>query len=177
MNDPDICVQCGAMHATCCQISPGREESCFPLSLEERRKLERCGVFISGPRFALSSNSKTFLRHLRRLFPQDALALHRLFPLDASHHRLALTPRGHCVFLGATGCMMRMEDRPYYCRLYPFWFIGKRLSGFASSACLAVQCSPSLTGLCSLFNTSESALWDLYTRLRVAWGIDHHVEM
>lgn len=36
-------------------------------------------------------------------------------------HRL-LTYGDRCIFLGAGGCTLTYEVRPYYCRLYPFWF-------------------------------------------------------
>jgi Fe-S-cluster containining protein len=116
-------------------------------------------------------NTKLFLRYLRRLFPQDAAVLNRLFPLNKTHHRLALASDGSCVFLSPLGCIVAEEDRPFYCRIYPFWFVGKRLTGFASSACLALQYSNTPEDLFPLFNTNRSALWELYWQLRVSWGM------
>lgn len=117
-------------------------------------------------------NTKPFLRHLRRLFPRDAAVLGRLFPLNKPHTRLALTSDGSCVFLGPCGCVVPEKDRPLYCRMYPFWFVGKRLTGFASSTCLALQSSRTPEGLFPLFNTNRPALWELYSQLRLSWGMD-----
>lgn len=173
MSDPSICSRCAKLHPTCCRISPGREDFCFPLSPAERRLLEQHHVLENGLHFAQSDNTPAFLCQLRRLFPRDLSAIKRLFPLHQKHDRLALTIDGACVFLGPSGCSVPVQDRPLYCRIYPFWFVGKRLTGFASPSCLAVQVATSPEGWLSLFNTDQSALWETYLLLRKSWGLDH----
>jgi len=173
MNNPDICVQCAARNPTCCRIPPGQDECCFPLGAAERRKLERHLPHAPGPHYAQSDNSRFFLRHLRRLFPREAAALDRLFPADKKHHRLALTADGRCVFLGPAGCVVPTEDRPYYCRIYPFWFVGRKLTGFASPACLALSSARTPEALLPLFAANREALWEIYAQLRLCWGLDN----
>lgn len=171
MNDPDICARCAEKYPTCCRISPGQEDSCFPLSRREQERLEQFTGSLPGPAFVQSKNTKPFLRQLHKLFPLDAAALNRLFPLNRMHQRLGVTADGSCVFLGPAGCIVPEDNRPYYCRMHPFWFVGPRLIGFASPSCLALQYHTTPEGLFSLFNTNRPALWDVYSRLRVSWGL------
>lgn len=171
MNDPEICARCAQQSPTCCRIPPGREDTCFPLSAAERKILEAHSPKAPGPSFAQSENSRIFQRELRRLFPRDQGVIARLFPLRHAHDRLALTTEGACVFLGPAGCLLPVEDRPLYCRLYPFWFVGRRLTGFASPTCLAVQSGSAPEDWLPLFDAAPAALWRTYARLRVAWGL------
>ncbi|SDB02216.1 hypothetical protein SAMN05660653_00067 [Desulfonatronum thiosulfatophilum] len=147
------------------------EESCFPVSLEEQARLEPHALLLGTPGHSRTSNTDFFLHGLFRLFPGERQRIQVLFPEGETHRRLALTSDGSCIFLGTEGCILPRTDRPFYCRLYPFWYINAGLFTFSSRQCLAVNRVSSTAGLCALFKTDPSALRALYDTLRTAWGL------
>lgn len=54
----------------------------------------------------------------------DAVELHPLFSQTLFHRqRFKLKVNGvKCFFLDENGCRLSVNNRPHYCRLYPFWF-------------------------------------------------------
>ena len=82
-----------------------------------------------------------------------------------------MTADGSCIFLNQNGCVLPVKDRPYYCRLYPFWFIHSKLFMLTSPECLAVNTCSSTSGLLALFKTDPSALRALHDSLLTAWGL------
>jgi Fe-S-cluster containining protein len=172
MSDPAICARCAAKQHTCCHISPGSEENCFPLSLDERERLKPYLPAGTESGAMAYPNTNGFLRLLHRMFPGERQQLQALFPEHQSHHHLALTTDGHCVFLGKQGCMVPRAARPHYCRLYPFWYVHDQLFIFATNSCLAVCQANRPERLCVLLDTNPPALRGHYTALRSAWGLD-----
>ena len=167
--NPDICGQCAVVGSTCCVLTPGQEESCFPVSeMERQRIIDHLGP--SRGAFVSEANSGAFLANLRHLFPREAKVLEALFPASGRHLRLAVDGVGRCVFLRAAGCCLPRQVRPYYCRLFPFWVSGGRLTAFAAAGCLVHSRGRSVAAMLALVGTSEARARELHGRLRLAWG-------
>jgi len=170
--DPTVCARCAERWPTCCRLDPGVEEMCFPLSeMEWERILEQMGEQGS---FAQEPNSLPFVENLKRLFPGEKERIDALFPPYATHLRLATRPDGSCVFLGRQGCVLRQEARPYYCRLFPLWVHGSRLTMFEPARCLAVREGRTLRGVLEALGLTDKEARALFGRLRLAWGLPPH---
>lgn len=167
-----ICARCAERYPTCCRIEPGTETSCFPISPEEQGRLVPHAAALGVPPCIEEPNSEIFVQAMHKLFPGRREQLRQAFPKDHYHLRLQVSTDGSCLFLGRTGCILPIVDRPYYCRLYPFWFINAVLFTFTSPKCLAMNSSSSTAGLCALFNIDPSALHTLHESLRNAWGLN-----
>ncbi|MBU1003054.1 MAG: zinc/iron-chelating domain-containing protein [Proteobacteria bacterium] len=170
MLDPHVCARCAQEGPTCCQLDPGNEESCFPLSEMERDRILRELAGDEGA-FAQQANTQGFVRNLRTLFPGEDQAVDRLFPETKFHIRLAVDEQGRCRLLGPQGCRLTRESRPYYCRLFPFWYTGGKLNIFSASRCLLQREGRTRLRMLALAGESEKRLKELYGRLRLAWGL------
>ncbi len=164
-----VCVRCAALGPTCCEISPGQEECCFPVSELERQRISD-HVALSRGGFVEEKNSRAFVANLQRLFPRERRVLDALFPAGGTHLRLSTDSRGRCQFLSAAGCVLPNEVRPYYCRIFPFWVVAGRLTVFTSGACLAHREGRTISGMLTSLETRAAVLLDLHRRLRLAWG-------
>lgn len=147
------------------------EASCVPISPEERSRLMRHSPGPDVPVCVQEPNSEVFLRAVHKLFPGRREKIQKLFPSHDTHHRLSVTTDGSCIFLAPHGCVLPVEDRPYYCRLYPFWFINSKLFTLTSPRCLAVNTCSSTSGLLALLKTDPSALRTLHESLLDVWGL------
>ncbi|WP_428566354.1 MAG: YkgJ family cysteine cluster protein [Solidesulfovibrio sp. DCME] len=167
---PDICARCAASGPTCCVMTPGHEDQCFPVSEMERQRIgEQTGL--SRGAFTPEANSAAFLASLRRLFPGEGQVLEALFPPGRRHLRLSVGPSGRCVFLRADGCCLPRQVRPYYCRLFPFWMAAGRVSAFAATTCLVHREGRTVAGMLAAIVMTEAQVRDLHGRLRLAWGL------
>ncbi|WP_237559881.1 zinc/iron-chelating domain-containing protein [Desulfohalovibrio reitneri] len=166
--DPHVCSRCADMGRTCCNLTPGQEELCFPLSGIE---MDRIGDF-TGRRgwFTQEPNTEAFLGFMTKLFPGEEHLVRRLFHPRKSHYRLATLPDGSCKMLGEHGCRLPREARPYYCRLFPLWFSGESPMALAGN-CLAVSESRGTAALLRSMDMSRRTARDLFSRLRMAWGL------
>ncbi|MGE4504118.1 MAG: YkgJ family cysteine cluster protein [Desulfovibrionaceae bacterium] len=168
-DDPGICKRCALLGATCCELSPGNEENCFPLSLDEKERIQT-EVQLSGG-FALQENTKAFIDGMCRLFPDEARLVRELFPERKFHFRLAVDSAGRCRFLGPQGCVIPTEARPYYCRLFPLWMGGDRITVFNTLTCLARKEAVHQKALLESLGVSAASVRDLMGRLRLVWGL------
>jgi Fe-S-cluster containining protein len=166
---PGVCAQCASLGQTCCQLAPGNEEACFPLSTMEKDRILEAAPRLGG--FCLSPNSAAFLAMLRRLFPGEARALAHQFPPDKEHWRLATLPSGDCAFLSPSGCILPKEARPYYCRLFPFWVMEDDVTVFTAGYCLAVKQGKNVAGTLEATGITRKRVHELFGRLRLAWGL------
>ena len=163
------CARCAQRGPTCCRLTPGDEEYCFPLSeLERARILDHC---CDAGGFALQLNSPDFIENLERLFPGEDGAVRALFPRNKFHYRLAVDAEGACRFLRPDGCSLPRDIRPYYCRLFPFWFAEREMTFFQPAGCVAVEEGRTVNGVCSALRMGKREIRDLYGRLRLAWGL------
>jgi len=168
-SDPSICKRCALENPTCCRLEPGQEEFCFPLSEMEKNRIQDYQPNEGG--FAVQENTEGFLHHILRLFPGEEERVRKLFPRRKFHFRLAVDSKGACRFLGAAGCRIPQELRPYYCRLFPFWVVGRSVSAFDAASCLARREAVHLLRMFEAFNTNAAQVRDLMGRLRLAWGL------
>ncbi len=171
MSDPFVCARCARQGPTCCELSPGTEEVCFPLSDYERERIEKCAPGSGG--FALQVNTAVFIDNLHKLFPDERRKVNSLFPPGGQHYRLAVDEKGKCVFLGPEGCRLSKKNRPFYCRLFPFWVIGNmKISVLESSGCLAQQENRTPGGIIRSVCLDQEEILELHKQLRKAWGFD-----
>lgn len=169
--DPHVCARCAEVHTTCCFVTPGEEEYCFPLSATEwERIVDHCQ---DEGGFAEENNTKPFLTTLTRLFPaKDARRLRELFPEHSTHRRLASRPDGKCVFLTSSGCRLPREVRPWYCLLYPFWKRGHMLTMFTAMGCLICRETATTEEALELTDMTQKDVQRIFGQLRLAWGLD-----
>lgn len=170
MSDPHVCARCAAKGPTCCQLNPGSEEFCFPLSEMERGRILQELAGDEGA-FAQQANSEGFVRNLYTMFPGEQGSVDELFPGTKFHIRLAVDEQGRCRLLGPQGCRLPREARPYYCRLFPFWYANGNLNVFTASRCLLQSEGRTRLRMLDLAGESEKRLKELYGRLRLAWGL------
>lgn len=121
--------------------------------------------------FHSQANSAGFLDNLCRLFPGEAEQVRALFPAGGVHDRLAVSLTGECLLLGPQGCSLPREARPLYCRLFPFWIRAGRQMYFEFKECQALRESRGGAGLLKRLGMTETGVFDLYHRLREAWGL------
>ncbi len=165
-----ICRSCAAAGPTCCTVSPGQEEHCFPVSEMERgRIVEQVGLTVGA--FTPEANSGAFRVNMQKLFPRERDLLDQLFPETGRHLRLSCDAAGNCVFLRAAGCCLPRPARPYYCRLFPLWVFSGQVTGFANPGCLIYRQGRNVSGMMRLLGRTAVATRELHGRLRLAWGL------
>jgi Fe-S-cluster containining protein len=166
---PAVCVRCAAKGRTCCMVTPGDEEFCFPISASEMAAIRGAGQG-GGESFVLAPNTPGFVEQLCLLMPdRDVEAA---FPARGSHWRLAVTPEGRCVFLGEGGCILDRAVRPLYCRLFPLWSFDGRLTWFTAEECLANAECPSLGGMLKAMGTDADEVMALFASMCAKLGLD-----
>lgn len=166
--DPGVCARCASQSSTCCQISPGQEEFCFPLSEIEMDRIRE--FHPSNGWFAQEPNTAAFISHVARLFPGEEERVGHLFHPRKFHYRLAVDSSGACRLLTDAGCALPREARPYYCRLYPVWRVGEHFA-MLGDACLARREARGTAHLLRSLGQSPAVAKDLHSRLRMAWGL------
>lgn len=164
-----VCARCAQESGTCCTLTPGQEEFCFPLSARERAAMEAAGA--KAGHFTRQANTQAFLDNLGRLFPGEAAAIQALFPADGSHDRLTVSATGGCQLLGPAGCLLPRPARPFYCRLFPFWIRTGRQLYFEFEHCQAQRESRSGSGLLERLEMTGADVRHVYLELRRAWGL------
>lgn len=174
-SDPSVCKRCAQEGSSCCQLDPGLEEFCFPLSDTEKERIQEFQPDEGG--FALQENTEGFLLNLQRLFPGERDQIRALFPARKFHFRLAVDEEGSCRFLGRDGCRIPAELRPYYCRLFPFWVVKGSINVFDAESCLARRETVNLFRMFDSFGLNAALIRDLMGRLRLSWGLPPTSEM
>lgn len=169
VKDALVCARCAAISPTCCNLTPGQENLCFPVSEIERQRIVEFGPLQGG--LTGAPNSPEFLDNMLRLFPRDREHLLAIFPAHGEHLRLATHPDGNCSFLGPHGCTLSGEVRPYYCRLFPFWVSAGAVTAFDAKDCLACREGRIVSGMLPLFSLKRSTVRELHGRMRMAWGM------
>lgn len=168
--ESDVCARCANTSGTCCTLTPGQEEYCFPLSAGERAGMESAGA--QAAHFFLQPNTEAFVGNLCRLFPGESGAIRMLFPAGGAHDRLAISPQGACLLLGQRGCLLPREARPLYCRLFPFWIRTGRELYFEMDRCQAQkEAGGGGAGLLLRLRMTSANVRTMYHELRKAWGL------
>jgi Fe-S-cluster containining protein len=175
MKTSRVCDLCAEESLTCCQLNPGEEEFCFPLSGLEVALLTKQFPKTEGC-FVWMLNSDAFVQTLMHLFPFQKEILQQRFPLGSSHLRLATDAEGRCVFRGKMGCVLSDEHRPLLCRLFPFWIVGEQFYIFEYENCPQVRWAQSFPETLAAFGTTAEALENIYDQLCLAWGIGQEIQ-
>jgi hypothetical protein len=184
-----ICARCAVKGKTCCQLAQVNREQeadvCFPVSAAEQQRIETCIQNLpEKPRtfetpeaakltrlFAPAMNDKKFYLAMLKLFPGEGGTLQKLYPAKEKHLQMNLHKDGSCICLSTSGCILPTHVRPWYCRLFPFWVIKKRLLLFTPGSCLAVTEYKNMTGMMQTFATDQNSVFELYAGLRREWGL------
>lgn len=173
MNDtsmihPDVCSRCAARGRTCCTVSSGDEEFCFPISIPEMRAIRDAGLGGENS-FVLAPNTPGFVRQLSALMPEADIR--KAFPTQGSHWRLATTAKGDCAFLGREGCCLPRSVRPIYCRLFPLWVFEGSLTWFTAGECLANEECSSLAPMLEAMGTDSAEARALFAEMCTKLGL------
>lgn len=166
---PNVCGRCALRGRTCCQVTPGDEEYCFPLSQFEMGNIIQTGQG-REELFRLVSNTPGFVRQLAHLLPE--YDVQSAFPPLGSHWRLVTTDTGRCVFLGEVGCVLDRSQRPYYCRLFPLWSHAGRLTWFTAQECLASEECASLAAMLRAMDTDRDEVRTLFADMCAGLGLE-----
>ena len=162
--------------------SSGNEAECFPVSHAERERILRAIGALPPERlrqcpggreslFKQHPNTPSFVDSLNALFPRQKARVAELYPAGGSHLRMNLTAEGNCALLAPDGCVLPQEARPWFCRVYPFWVMGRQLACFAPEDCLAVRENKTPGLLLRAFGTNKENVLQLYNNLRDDWGL------
>ncbi len=156
------CPRCAQLGKTCCQ-------RCDVLvTIGDRRRMETHGV--TGEFWERrASTSPDYLDQ-----PDDPSWLRWVFRPDGTRPVLKRRPNGDCSFLSARGCTLAMEVRPLVCRLYPYEYTERGLTG-VSTDCPSEVIRPGSTILKTLDVRREDAIrWHqmLYSELRTGAAYD-----
>lgn len=167
MTAPHVCVRCAGLGRTCCQLSGGDAEFCFPLADAERRRMLAAGA--AEEAFLQAPNTPAFVRQLSMLLP--GYEVEKIFTPHGRHWRLATTPAGDCVFLSRTGCSLDRAVRPAYCRLFPLWVYENRLTWFTAETCLAHRECASASAMLAAMNTDAADTRVLFSLMCAELGL------
>lgn len=166
--DQGVCARCHQAGTGCCSLGKGSTNSMFGLTWGEVEAISQASGLEPGE-FCVQDQAPPE-------FVAQASAIHPVFSdtmPGAKRIRLRVSDAGDCHFLGPRGCALPLEARPFYCRLYPFWFTRDgRLMVLASDTCLAQQYALSWREVLSRLKESEARLRMLFERL-VRLAADH----
>ena len=168
MIHPDVCSRCAARNRTCCTVSAGDEEFCFPLSVPEMEAIGSAGLG-GEDCFVFVPNTPGFVKQLGLLMPEADID--RAFPAQGSHWRLAVSDQGDCVFLGREGCVLPRSVRPVYCRLFPLWVFHGQLTWFTAAECLANRECSSLASMLAAMGTESAEVRALFAEMCSKLGL------
>ena len=163
MQKKSVCQICHENLTGCCLMKPDWEPYMFGLTLMEvKRIIMHCNL-LPGESFIVDRVHNDFVFMCRDINSQ----FKQLF---INNFRIRLrTKDGKCVFLGDEGCVLPVDIRPFYCRIYPFWFTDKEeLIVLQSPDCLCQQDSDTLEGMLTQMGENEDNLKMLYYQWKEA---------
>ncbi len=161
--NPPICATCHLRGDGCCRIEPGYESFMFGLLPQEIERIS-LDTGMTSSQFTVTDTPRSdFVKELATWFPPQAEILR-----EGKRVRL-MTDHGTCVFLTDEGCSLSKDARPFYCRMYPFWFDQQgNIHLTRSNTCLAQQGTASIFGVMSKLGVEREeleALWNQYLQL------------
>lgn len=166
-----ICAQCSRVYPTCCQLGPGNERPCFPLSPRETDNLQK---HLQSDEFLVrETTSQELVQGMIHLLPEHKSKIKSIFAPGTCHLRLKTLSNGKCVLLSEHGCVLPESLRPVYCKLYPFWFYGRRLTYLADDNCLAQHKAGNIRSLLKLFGAKPEELKRDFQAMLRGLGLEH----
>ncbi len=178
-----VCSRCSLCGPGCCRMPLAHSEGRFPLSEADCARLQAYVTPDGKPGIEEAPNTAELQKNLQTLFPAAKRKIREQFPADGHHKRLALRPLspakngfqspgyGQCAFLGPLGCTVKIEDRPRYCRIFPFWASENTISCFMPEDCLAVKEAATLGQLLRLLQMTEKDVLKLFDALQSEWKL------
>ena len=172
MGKTSTCIICARKGPTCCQTGQNRTDLGFPLSKIERQTISTYKKRKDGCFTVRTLNSPQFVSKLKYMFPKDIDRIQELFPDNGYHECLATDNQGCCFFLGSTGCLLSEETKPLYCKIFPFWVVGKKIGFFRFENCMAQKKAGTVQTVLMSLNMNSSQIYLLYDALRRFWELD-----
>lgn len=172
MAKTSICAICARDENTCCQKVNDSAGPSFPLSAVEKENISYYFQDKSIQFSVAAPNSAKLILFLNNLFPNDVERVHIQYPEHGYHEQLLTDDKGHCVFLGLSGCTLIRKVRPFYCKIFPFWISDNRLGLFHLDYCQAQKDVGSVCKAMARLDIDYFQIVYLYTALRKAWGIE-----
>lgn len=171
MGKTSTCTICARKGPTCCQAGQNRKGLGSPLSKIEKQTISTYYKRKDGCFTVRTLNSPEFISKLKYIFPKDIDRIRELFPENDYHECLATDSQGCCIFLGSTGCLLSDETKPLYCKIFPFWVVGKKVGFFRFKNCQAQKDAGTFQTVLKHFNMNSSQIYLLYDDLRRFWGL------
>jgi Fe-S-cluster containining protein len=158
-----ICLECHAQGRGCCTLGSAGSGEMFPLTWPEVQAICRATGRRAGDFVAADRPAQAFLDFAAALNP----LLIRCMPGGV---RLRLRVKdGGCCLLGPQGCLLPVEVRPCYCRLYPFFLTpGGRLMVLLSERCLAQEGARGWREVLARLGGSEAELRAIFAQYEQA---------
>lgn len=156
--DPHICETCHQEGLGCCYLVDGTEEQMFGLTQGEiERMAEASGA--DPQKFTVTDRPpEWFVKFLKTIHP----AFLQTMP-GRRRRRLRINADGACFFASLTGCTLPRQARPYYCRLYPFWFTAAgQLMVLTSPFCLAQRKTKNPQKLLEIMELTQEGLREIF---------------
>ena len=172
MTKTSTCTICARKGSTCCNARQNRKGIGFPLSKIEKQIISTYNKRKDGCFTVRTLNSPEFLAKLKYIFPKDIYRIQELFPENDYHECLSTDTQGSCSFLGSTGCLLSEEAKPLYCKIFPFWVVGKKMGFFRFENCQAQKDAGTFQTVLKHFNMNSSQICSLYDELRQLLGLD-----
>ncbi len=171
INASNVCLRCSIRNdSICCSCQPGMEELMLPFSENEKNRIlsDDGGVeeFIST-----SPNTPAFTDQIKKLFNHNVDVVDKVFLQSESHYRFKLNEKNKCSFLQEKGCALKRENRPWMCKLYPFWFADSQIHFIGDEKCLALLETRTYSDLIKIMETDISSLQEIYYNLCKDWGL------
>lgn len=192
LHDEPICAHCSRQSGGCCIADPEAVAYCFPLSIPELKRLlpyaylaNEGGEKYRGTSMLLQDTKDIetlgklvveemsivpFIIMMEKILPGYELAVKEIFPEGKWHFRLRTEKDGACVFLGADGCRLPRQVRPWYCQMFPGWVQKEDVTLLMDASCLALEdVKNPLQGLIRFGMTPEDIRY-FHHELLCDWG-------
>lgn len=163
-----VCSRCSRIYGSCCVTPPG----CTPHpTLVSDYEAAAITGFLQNDNeiFSKEPNAEPFIKMVGSLFPDYLADVVKCYNLAGSHRTLKIDCFGRCSLLGKDGCILPHDVRPFFCRIYPFWFIGNELKTFVNDRCLALNEADETGVLLEMFNTNKENLNLIFNMLLFYW--------
>ena len=171
INASNVCVRCSIKNdSLCCSCQPGMEELMLPFSEIEKERILKEGSW-TEKNISSSPNTPLFIEQIKKLFSHATDKVDEVFPKNGYHYRFKLNDKKKCFFLGKSGCTLKRENRPWMCKLYPFWFADSQIHFIGDEKCLALIETKTYTQLIKVMETDINLLQEIYNNLCRDWGL------
>ena len=128
-----LCAICSSQQKTCCQ------ERDIYLTPGDVKRIKECIHNESFYEFRIPSDP-SYLE-----IDDDPVWKECVFRSDRTRRVLKQAPFRNCIFLSASGCILRIEERPLICRLHPYDYDASGLNNTLIQECPVHLIEPGTT--------------------------------